>query len=108
VRALFARLAPPRTLVVVRDADHFHFCDGIALLHGLHVANPRALATRATRPTDDLLDEARMHRAVRALATAFFAGTLEPEATATRPADVFTPGALRALDAALERDPASA
>jgi predicted dienelactone hydrolase len=110
VRPLFARLAAPRALVVVDRSDHFHFCDGIALLHGMHVANPRARATRPTLPADALLDEARMHRAVRAAVTAFFAAALAAGADArdASPLGVLAPDALAALDPALRREPAEA
>ena len=31
---LFSRLGAPKALVAMRGADHFHFCDGLELLHG--------------------------------------------------------------------------
>jgi predicted dienelactone hydrolase len=74
---LFERLAAPRALVGLRNADHFHFCDQIELLHGFHEKNGmRPRQTRATRPYAELLDEARTQRALRALVTAFFATAL--------------------------------
>lgn len=107
VRALFARLAAPSALLVVDRADHFHFCDGIELLHRMHLGNPRAGATRPTLPGDVLLDEARMHRLVQAAVTAFFAGALETGASTHDPCSVFTAAALAGLDDALRRSGAA-
>lgn len=77
VRPLFARLAEPRAWVGVRDADHFHFCDHLALLHGLHEKNgPRPKQTRETRPYAELLQEEQTHRLVRGLVTGFFVHAL--------------------------------
>lgn len=76
VEPLFARLGPPRLWVGVRGADHFHFCDGIELLHGMHQRNPREGQPRPTRPYHQLLDQARAHRLLRATVAAFFAHAL--------------------------------
>ncbi len=76
VRPLFGRLAAPTALVGIADADHFHFCDSLEVLHGLHEKNRRPKQTRTTRPYTELLDEARAHRLVRGLVTAFFAAAL--------------------------------
>jgi len=105
VRSLHARLAPPSALVVVERADHFHFCDGIDLLHGMHVKNPRAGATRPTLPGEALLGEERMHRLLQGAVTAFFAAALAAPGAAPDPCAVFTGDALAALDAALRLDP---
>lgn len=105
VRALFARLAAPSALVVVDRADHFHFCDGIDLLHGMHVKNPRAGATRPTLAGDALLDEGRMHRLLQAVVTAFFAGALGGGPGAQDPCAPFTAEALARLDEALRPEP---
>ena len=56
VRPLFERLGAPRALVGVRDSDHFHFCDGIPLLHGMHERNPRPGQPRPTRQWKPLVD----------------------------------------------------
>ncbi len=81
VRPLFERLAEPRALVGVHNADHFHFCDHIGLIHGLHEKNGRRpKQTRDTRPYAELLPEARVHRLLAALVTGFFAATLGDEA----------------------------
>ncbi len=79
VRPLFERIGSA-SLVGLRDADHFHFCDRLELLHGLHEKNsPRPKQTRPTRPYAELLDEARSHRAIRAVVTGFFQTTLAAE-----------------------------
>ncbi len=102
IRPLFERLEHS-ALVGIRDADHFHFCDHLALLHGLNESRAmRPKPTRATRPYAELLDEARSHRLVRALVTSFFEAALsgdEPSAGAATP----TPAALAKLDPALTR-----
>lgn len=101
VRPLHARLAAPRRLVVVEDADHFHFCDGIPLLHGMHVRNRRPLQTRVARPYDESMPETRMHRVVQTVVTAFFAAAL---AGSVDPHAALDDDALRALDPALSAD----
>lgn len=77
IRPLFARLGAPSLLVGLRDTDHFHFCDHLELLHGLHErSGKRPKQTRSTRSYPELLEEARTHRALRALVTLFFVGSL--------------------------------
>ena len=99
IRPLHDRLRDS-TLVGIRDADHFHFCDHLQLLHGFHEKNsPRPQQTRATRPYAELLPEDRTHRLVRGLVTSFFANALGPSAGAP----ALGPDELAALDAALER-----
>jgi predicted dienelactone hydrolase len=81
VRPLFDRLAGPTAWVGIEQADHFHFCDHLDVIHGLHEKGaPRPKQTRPTRPLTELLDEARTHRLVRALVTGFFAASLAEEA----------------------------
>ncbi len=77
VRPLAARLAAPARLLGIAGADHFHFCDGVELLHGMHLANPRADQPRPTRPLAELLPEARIHRVLCGLVTRFFAAALD-------------------------------
>jgi predicted dienelactone hydrolase len=106
VRPLAARLAEPRALVVLRDADHFHFCDHLELIHGLHEKNPRPRQTRATRAYAELLPEARAHRLLAGLVTGFFAHALGARAPGERPGlPDLSREALAALDPALELDP---
>lgn len=54
---LFERLGPGASLEILDRADHFHFCDGIELLHRMHVNSPRAGQRRATRPLAELRGE---------------------------------------------------
>lgn len=98
VQPLFERLGPPARLLAIERADHFHFCDGVALLHGAHEQNPRPNQPRPTKPADELLPEPRMHRAVRALAAAFFTAALDPDGDPLR---ALADEALTALDRAV-------
>lgn len=101
IRPLVARLAPPHRLIVARGADHFHFCDGIALLHGMHVKNVRPLQTRIAKPYADTLPESRVHRLLRGLVTAFFVDSLVDVRPDADPLAAFDDAALCALDDAL-------
>jgi dienelactone hydrolase len=76
VRPLFERLGEPRALVGLERADHFHFCDGVELLHRGHYQNPRERQPRPTLPWPEVLLEAEAHRAVRSVVAAFFLGAL--------------------------------
>jgi predicted dienelactone hydrolase len=95
---LFERLREPRALVGVNRADHFHFCDGIELLHGMHEKNRRPKQTRNSRPYAELLPEARMHTLVNGLVAAFFRATLCGDGLPD-----LSPEALFALDPELSR-----
>lgn len=96
VRPLAGRLGPPTRLVGVEGADHFHFCDGVELLHGAHEQNPRENQPRPTRPYAELLPEARIHALLCGLVTCFFEAAFQvDEATAG-----LQPEALAALDRA--------
>jgi predicted dienelactone hydrolase len=77
VRPLFDRLAAPRSLVAVDGMDHFHFCDGIGMLHGNHIRTPREGLTRSVRPLQELLAQDRSHRILQGLVTAFFLAALD-------------------------------
>jgi dienelactone hydrolase len=96
---LFSRLGEPKALVALRGADHFHFCDGLELLHGFHERNPRPMQTRPTLRYSELLPEARSHHATRALVAGFFAAALGPSAALPD----LSAEALAALDSALDR-----
>jgi hypothetical protein len=76
VEPLFARMAEPRALVTVEQSDHFHFCDGVELLHGMHYANPRPTQPRPTKPYAEQLPEDRIHRALHTVVTSFFHAAL--------------------------------
>lgn len=79
VLPLFERLGEPRALVGVDRADHFHFCDGVEPLHGMHQATVRPRQTRPTRPYAELLPQTAIHRILCALVTHFAARSLGPE-----------------------------
>ena len=72
VRPFFERLEAPCALIGIERADHFHFCDGVELLHTMHANRPRPNQPRPTKPYDEQLPEDRMHRSVRASAAHFF------------------------------------
>ena len=95
VRTLFERINEPRLFVGIEGADHFHFCDGIELLHMVHAMTRRQGLTRPLRRYRELLDETRMHRILRALVTHFFAHALGAGAP-------FSKEALCELDPALQ------
>ena len=76
VRPLFDRLGPGARLEVLDRADHFHFCDGIPLLHELHVKTPRAGLPRPPRPLAELRGEGDTHAWLQERVTRFFVGAL--------------------------------
>jgi len=101
VQPLFDRLVSPRALVGLEGADHFHFCDGVELLHGMHVGNPRPDQPRPTRPYAEQLPEERTHRSLCGVVTHFFLSVLvDADGTAL---DRLSGEALGALDPALRR-----
>ena len=100
VHPLFARTRAPHALVAVDGCDHFHFCDGVELLHTMHERNPRERQPRPTRPYAELLPEERVHRILRTLVTGFFADALGERGDAD-PAP--SPSRLAQLDPSLER-----
>lgn len=103
VHPLFERLAAPRALVGVADSDHFHFCDGIPLLHGMHEQNLRPQQPRPARPLAELVPEGRMHRLVRGVVTAWFGAALATGGPGADPGKLLSQAALCALDPALCR-----
>lgn len=97
---LFDRLAEPCALVGVHNADHFHFCDHLELIHGLHEKGARRpKQTRDTQPYAKLLPEARAHEIIAALVTGFFAATLGDDASLPD----LSPETLASLDPELDR-----
>jgi hypothetical protein len=97
---LFERMVDPKALVGIADCDHFHFCDGVALLHGLHVSNSRPKQTRPARPRGELLSEERVHRLLCGVVTAFFAAVFRDERD---PLWMLAGKHLEELDPALQR-----
>ena len=73
IHPLFDRLGAQAKLEIIDRADHFHFCDGIELLHKMHESNPREGQHQATRPFADLRDERDMHALLNERVTRFFA-----------------------------------
>lgn len=83
VLPLSERLGERSTLEVIDRADHFHFCDGIPLLHTMHENNPRENQPRPTRPLQELREEADMHALLGERVTRFFAESLGVERAAS-------------------------
>ncbi len=100
VRPLYQRLRSPRALIAIDRCDHFHFCDGVELLHTLHERNPREKQTRATRPYADQLPEARVHRILCGLVGQFFVDTLK---FGRDPCHALSPRTLSGFDPGLRR-----
>ena len=96
VLPLYERLAAPRCALGIGESDHYHFCDGIELLHTLHERRVDPKQKQATRPYANLLPEANAHRilcgVVTAFLTAFYAGEKDPTS-------LLGDAALRELDA---------
>jgi len=77
IRPLVERLGDHARLEVLDRADHFHFCDGVELLHRMHENNPRPSQSRPTRPLAQLRGEAETHAFLNARVTRFFRDALE-------------------------------
>ncbi len=82
IRPLHARLGPDAALEILERADHFHFCDGIDLLHTLHERNPRPRQSRPTRPLAELLGETETHAWLGDRVVRFFERALGPASRA--------------------------
>jgi dienelactone hydrolase len=76
VLPLAQRLGEGARLEVIERADHFHFCDGIELLHALHASTPREGQRRPTLPLDALQGEEKMHGALTQRVAHFFDETI--------------------------------
>lgn len=76
---LFERLGPGASLEVLDDTDHFHFCDGIELLHRMHQNAPRPGQLRPTRPLEELRGERETQTLLADRIEAFFLSTLSRE-----------------------------
>jgi dienelactone hydrolase len=93
IRPLSDRLGRASRLEVIDRADHFHFCDGIKMLHELHENNPREKQTRPTRSFEELRDERDMHTLLNERVTRFFAESLGLTKTAHHDRGGALPGA---------------
>ncbi len=69
---LFGRLGPGASLEILDDTDHFHFCDGIELLHRMHESNPRPGQRRSIRPYQELRGERETQTLLADRILAFF------------------------------------
>lgn len=76
---LSERLGGRARLEVVDGLDHFHFCDGIALLHQMHFNAPRPGQLRATLPYESLRSERATHAWLNQRVTQFFRQALRCE-----------------------------
>jgi hypothetical protein len=99
VQPLHTRLGET-ALVGVESADHFHFCDGVELLHTMHFNNPRGNQPRPTLPYAEQLPEARTHALLQSVVTCYFHVALVDNVD---PGEALTPDALREVDPALVR-----
>lgn len=72
ILSVYERLVAPRAVVGITGADHFHFCDGIELLHSVHQQTEREGLERPVRPYAELLDEATTHAVLRTLVLRYF------------------------------------
>lgn len=77
IRPLVARLGDHARLEVLDRADHFHFCDGVELLHRMHENNPRPNQSRPTRPLAQLRGEPETHAFLNGRVTRFFREALD-------------------------------
>ncbi len=78
IEPLYERLGPRAKLQVLGGLDHFHFCDGIEMLHRMHLNNPRERQHRPTKPLDELRGEAETHTLLRTRVTRFFDKQFQP------------------------------
>ena len=83
IRPLHDRLGGNAQLEIIERSDHFHFCDGIEMLHKMHENNPRENQLRPTRPLGELRDERDMHTFVNERVMRFFGESfgIQPEST---------------------------
>ena len=77
IHPLFGRLGAAAELEILPDADHFHFCDGIELLHRMHENQPRPDQPRPTRPLSQLMAEEETHDWLNGRVTRFFLDALD-------------------------------
>jgi len=76
IHPLSDRLGPSSQLEIIDRADHFHFCDGLEMLHKMHENSPRENQLQPTRPIEELRDEHDMHTLLNERVTRFFTESL--------------------------------
>jgi predicted dienelactone hydrolase len=84
IAPLHERLGRRARLEVIDAADHFHFCDGLELLHELHENTPRPNLRKSVRPGGELLREAEMHGLLNERVTRFFRDALADDDSRSR------------------------
>lgn len=72
IRPLHDRLGQNAKLEIIERSDHFHFCDGIEMLHTMHENTPRENQPRPTRPLGELRHELEMHTLLNERVMRFF------------------------------------
>lgn len=78
IEPLVERLGPAARFELLTEADHFHFCDGIELLHTMHEKTPRPGLPRPPRPFGELRSEADSHAWLNRRVARFFLDVLGP------------------------------
>jgi predicted dienelactone hydrolase len=109
IRGMFERTRATKQLVVLENADHFHFCDRVEEAHELfrRIALPGDEWARRLPPASALCPGEHAYLFVRALALAHLDATLEgrPEAVHFLGDDVETACAARGVRVESVRDP---
>lgn len=99
IRRLHEAMGPPHRHMVLRDAEHFHFCDYVQRVHrtvGAFFRLGGLLGRGGLRlvPMRALIGETRAHAAIRAVGLAHFDAHLRGAAEAVAFLDDHLPGAL--------------
>ena len=76
IEPLFERLGAHARIEWLDRADHYHFCDGVELLHKVHENAPRPNLPRPPRPVSELRTEADTHPWLAGRVADFFLETL--------------------------------
>ncbi|MEM9176012.1 MAG: alpha/beta fold hydrolase [Myxococcota bacterium] len=79
IEPLFARLGAHARLEWLDRADHFHFCDGLELLHKMHENTPRPNLPRPPRPFAELRPEGETHEWLNERVAGFFLESLSDQ-----------------------------
>ena len=87
IEPLFARLGDHARIDWLDRADHFHFCDGIELLHKVHENTPRPNLPRPPRPVAELRRETETHAWLNERVARFFGDALAGDGDATKSGD---------------------